>query len=347
MAAKNITFEALQTAIKNRQFSPVYVIHGEEGYFSDALVKQFESILTDDEKEFNFTSLYAPRVDISQLPAICHRIPMMSDFQVVILKEAQAVASNQLNILVKYLSSPSPSTILVVAARGAQLKGDFMSAAKKSEHVVVFESKKIYDNQLPQYISEFVKTKNLNISPVALNMLSEYVGPDLGRLYNETNKLIDILGPGATITPEAIEKHIGFSRTFNAFELVDALACKDVKKAYQIANYLRSEPKGVSIEMAIGSIFSFFSDLLTTYFLKDRSERGVMGALGIKWPVQYRKFANGQKSYNAFQVIEIIRAIRSFDRHSKGAGSRRDKHDLFQELIHHILTAPGNLFPQF
>lgn len=347
MASKNITFEPLKTSLRNRSFSPVYVLHGEEGYFIDALVREFENLLPVDEREFNLNVLYAPRIDISQIPEICHRVPMFSDFQVVILKEAQSVRATDLNVLVKYVGNPSPSTILVVAGRGALLKGDFMTAAKKSDNVTVFESKKIYEKDLPGYITDFINSRGLNVQPKALEMLSEYIGPDLSRLYNETSKLIDILGQGATVTPEAIERHVGFSKSFNAFELVDALSVKDSKKVYRIADYFRANPKAVPLVMATASIFSFFSDLLVTYFVKDNTERGIMAALGIKWPVQFRKFANGRRHYNAFQVIEIIRAIRAFDRHSKGSDSRRGEHDLFKELMHHILTAPGNLFPTF
>ena len=347
MAAKNIAFEPLRTLLKNRSFSPVYVLNGEEGFFIDELVRDFENILPEDEREFNLTVLYAPRIEMAQVPEICHRIPMMSDYQVVILKEAQAVRATDLNVLIKYISNPSPSTIFVVAARGGLLKGDFASAAKKSDNVTYFEPKKIYDNDLPGYITSFINSRGLNVQPKALSMLAEYIGTDLSRLYNEIHKLTEILGAGAMVTPEAIEKHIGFSKSFNAYELVDALSVKDAKKVFRIAGYFRANPKAVPLVMATASIFSFFSDLLVTYFMKDKSDRSIMNALGIKWAVQYQKFADGRKSYNAYQVIEIIRSIRAFDRHSKGSDSRRNEHDLFHELLYHILTAPGNLFPKF
>lgn len=347
MAAKKITFEALRTGIRSGQLSPVYVLHGEEGYFVDALVDEFEKILPEEEKEFNQTILYAPRIDMAQLPEICRRVPMFSDFQLVILKEAQSVRADSLNVLVKYLSNVSPSTVLVVAGRGALLKGDFISAAKKSDNVTIFESKKIYDNELPAFIQSFINDRGLNVQPKALSMLGEYIGTDLSKLYNEISKLIGILGPGTTVTPEAIEKHIGFSKSFNAYELVDALALKDAKKVFRISDYFRANPKAVPLVLVTATIFSYFSDLLITYFVKDKTERGIMAALGIKWNVQYQKFANGRRNYNAFQVIEIIRAIRAFDRHSKGGDSRRNEFDLFHELMYRILTAGGNLFPGF
>lgn len=347
MASKTIAFEPLRTAIKSRNFSPIYIIHGEEGYFIDTLVDDFEHVLPDDEKEFNLNVVYAPRIDMVQVPEICHRIPMFSDFQIVIIKEAQAVRTDALNVLIKYLSNPSPSTILVVAGRGKKLTGDFMSAAKKSNHVTIFEPKKIYDNQLPAYVKQFVSSRGLNIDSKGLEMLVEYIGSDLSRLYNEIGKLTEILGQGAMITPEAIEKHIGFSKSFNSFELVDALAAKDAKKAFRIINYFQATPKAVPIVMLTSNVFAYFSDLLTTYFSKDQSDAAIKAMLNIGWDVQYRRYALGRKNYNAYQVIEIIRAIRAFDRHSKGLDSRRDPHDMLKELVYRILTARGNLFPQF
>lgn len=348
MAAQTITFEPLRTAIRNRNLAPVYILHGEEGYFIDALLQDFENVLTEDEKEFNFNMVYAPRVDLTSVPTMCRRVPMMADFQMVIVKEAQAVSrATDLNVLAKYVSNPSPDTVLVIASRGAVLKGDILKEAKKNDKVVIFESKKIYDNQLPGYISSYINARGLNIHPKALEMLGEYVGADLSRLYNEIDKLIEILGPGAMVTPEAIEKHVGMSRSFNAFELVDALAAKDAKRAFRIAGYFRDNPKAVPLVMATAALYNYFSDLLLTYFAKDKSDRALMAALGIKWDKAFRRYALGRQRYNAFQVIEVIRAIRAFDRHSKGLDSRLNEHDLFHELIYHILTAPGNLFPRF
>lgn len=347
MAAKNIAFEPLRAAIKAKNFSPIYIVHGEEGYFIDTLVNDFENVLPIDEREFNLNVLYAPRINMEQVPEICHRFPMMSDFQIVILKEAQSVRATDLNILIKYISNPSPSTILVIAGRGDKIKGDFFTAAKKSDNVTIFEPKKIYDSELPNFVGQFVKERGLNIELKALLLLTEFIGSDLSRLYNEIGKLTEILGPGAMITPEAIERHIGFSKQFNAFEFVEALSVKDARKAFRIADYFRANPKAVPMVLVTAAIFVYFSDLLTLYFLPDKSDRAAMASLGIKWDIQYKKYAAGKRNYNAYQVIEIIRAIRAFDRMCKGRDSRRNEHDLLHELIYHILTAPGNLYPNF
>ena len=182
---------------------------------------------------------------------------------------------------------------------------------------------------------------NMMITP--REMLRDYIGTDLSRLYNEIDKLALILGENAMITPESIERNIGVSKDYNNFELVDALAQKDSLKAYKIIEYFRSNPKNNPSVLTIAAIFNYFSNLLTLYFSKDKSEPTLMAMVGAKWPIQFAKYKAGLKNYNAFQAIEIIAAIREFDAKSKGIDSRQNEHDLMKDLIFHILSAPGNI----
>jgi DNA polymerase-3 subunit delta len=346
MAAQAVTFENLRTALRAKNIAPVYLLHGEEGYFIDQLLNDFENILAEDEKAFNQYVLYAPQVEAAEVIDICRRYPMMSDRQVVILKECQSVRADVLDKLAKYVAEPLASTLLVICSRGAACKGkELMSAIKKS-NAVIFESKKIPEYQLGGHISNYINARGLNVQPKALEMLKEFIGTNLDRMYNELDKLIGILGKGATVTPEAVEQHIGVSKEYNAFELVDALASRDSAKAMRIVRYFRANPKAVPTVMITASIFGFFSDLMITYFEKDKSEHGLMQALKLKSTFQLKRFNVARQKYNAFQVIEIIRAIRRYDAQTKGIGSRRDEFDLLQELIFRILTAPGTLFPQ-
>ena len=345
MAAQNLSFEAILSSVKAGKISPVYLIQGTEGYFIDEIVKVFENLLPQDEWSLNRHILYAPRVDIREVADICRRFPLMSDYQVVILKEAQAARADQLDKLVKYVENPSPTTVLVIASRGEVLKGKLPGTVSKSDGGVVFESKKIDPSVLPAAVKDFINKRGLNVQPKALDMLAEFIGADLSRMYNELGKLIGILGEGAMVTPEAIERHIGYSKSFNVYELLDALAAKDANKVYRISDYFAANPKAVALTVAIGSIFDLFSSVLITYFAKDKSERGLMAALGLKYPSHLKRINIARSKYNAFQAIEIIRAIRLFDVQSKGVGSRRNEHERFRELMFHILTAPGQLFP--
>ncbi len=346
MAAQAVSFENLRTSLRAKKFAPVYLLHGEEGYFIDELLKDFDHILSDDEKAFNQYVLYGPQVEVPEVIDICRRYPMMADRQVVILKECQSVRADWLDKFANYLSEPSPTTVLVICSRGATAKGKSFTAAIKKSNAVIFESKKISESQLAANISSYINARGLNVQPKALEMLKEYIGNNLDRMYNELNKLMTILGAGATVTPEAIEQHIGVSKEYNVFELVDALALRDSAKAMRIVNYFRANPKAAATVLISASIFGFFSDLLIIYFEKDKSEHALMQALHLKSPFQLRRFNAARQRYNAYQVIEIIRAIRKFDAQTKGIGSRRNEYDLLQELIFRILTAPGNLFPK-
>ena len=268
---------------------------------------------------------------------------MMSEYQVVILKEAQAINAASLNRLHLYASQPSMTTILVICCRGAVAKAKDLITEIKKNNGVVFLAEKIKEYNAINYISSYIKIKKMNAEQKSLEMLRDYIGTDLSRLYNEIDKLHLVLGDNAMITPESIERNIGVSKDYNSFELIDALAQKDALKAYNIIEYFRQNPKNNATPKIIPFIFGYFSDLLVLYFTKDKSEANLMSLVGAKWPVQFAKFRNGMKNYNAYQVIEIIAAIRDFDAKSKGIDSRQDQYDLLKDLIFHILSAPGDI----
>lgn len=343
MAAPAVTFESLKSQLAKRQYAPIYLLHGEEGYYIDALVKIFEQILPPEERDFNMYTMYAPEVSPDTVMDACRRYPMMSEYQVVILKEAQAIRADQLNRLHLYASQPSPSTILVICCRGAVAKAKDLIAQIKKNNGVIFLSEKIKEKNALNFIDSYIKIKGLNAEVKALEMLRDYIGTDLSRLYNEIDKLALILGKNATITPESIERNIGVSKDFNNFELVDALSQRNAAKAYSIIEYFKNNPKNNPTVLTNAAIFSYFSDLLTLYFSKDKSESNLMSMVGAKWPIQFAKFKNGMRNYNAFQVIEIISAIREFDAKSKGINSRQNEYLLLKDLIFHILSAPGNI----
>ncbi|MEE1207982.1 MAG: DNA polymerase III subunit delta [Muribaculaceae bacterium] len=350
--SKPITFEALRDQLRRKDalgsLAPIYVLHGAEGYFIDELTRAFENLLPEEERDFNQYVLYAPQTSMDQVVDVCRRFPMMSEKQVVVLKEMQSMRADQLDHLARYVAAPSETTVFVMCSRGEKVKGAKLQAAlRKAGDAVVFESVKISDSKLGPHITGYINGRGLNVQPKALEMLRDYIGADLSRMYNELDKLITILGAGATVTPEAIEQHIGVSKDYNAFELVDALSVKDYDKAMRIVRYFRSNPKAVPTVMATAAIFGFFSDLLVTYFVRDKSPHSMMQALNLRSEWQLKRFDAARRHYNAFQAIEVIRAIRQFDVQTKGVGSRRNEYDLMEELVFRIVTAPGNLFPKY
>ena len=345
MAAAAVTYDSLTKSISKKDLAPVYILHGEEGYYIDELVKRFENVLAPEEKEFNQYILFAPQTPAAQVRDICRRFPMMADRQMVIVKEAQAVRADQIEKLAEYAKKPSASTVLVIVFRGEAAKGKELIAAVK-KNGVIFESKKVKEYQMLPLIQNYVKSQGLNIDPKSQEMLRDFIGADLSTLFNQIDKLVSILGKGATITPAAVEQNIGISKDYNNFELVDALAVKDAAKVYRITDYFERNPKANPLVMTTAALYNFYSDLLIVFYTKDKSERGLMEALGLKYPMQVKKFINATRHYNAFQTIEAIWALRQFDVQSKGRGSRQNVNQLFHDLMFHLLTAPGTLFKE-
>ncbi|MDE5643820.1 MAG: DNA polymerase III subunit delta [Muribaculaceae bacterium] len=338
-----LTFDALRTMLSARQYKPVYLLHGEEGFYIDRLVSDFEKIIPEDERDFNLHVFYAPRVEPDTVMSVCRQAPFGVERQVVILKEAQALRADELNKYHSYVESPNPQTIFVICCRGEKAKGKDLMAASKKPHVEVFETKKLWDSQIRPEIVRCLGARGLQADQKAVEMLAQHIGTDLSRLYNEIGKLADILPPRAKVTPEIIEEYIGVSKDYNVFELIDALAVKDSRRVFTIVNAFRSNPKANPTIPMTSSLFTYFSDLMILHYTPDKSERSVMAALKLKAAVQAKRYIAGLQNYNAFKVIEIIHALRDFDCRVKGNGSRRDEYQLFHELMYHILTAPGTL----
>lgn len=270
------------------------------------------------------------------------RYPMMAERQVVIVHEAQAVSAAWLDHLAPYIAHPTSTTILAICCRGAQAKGkEFKSALKKGG--VIFESKKLNDRNVKVEIERFITDKGLHVEPKSLQMLADFVGTDLSRLYNEVDKLTVTLPAGAMVTPEVVEANIGISKDYNNFELVASLAQRDFKRALSIVEYFRSNPKNNPYVVTTTVLFNFFSNLLVALYTPDKGDHSLMGACGFKWAGQLTDIRNALRHYNAWHAIEIINAIRRYDAQSKGIGSRRDPYDLLEELVLHILYPTGKI----
>lgn len=342
MAAAAVTYESLCRQMDKGEYAPIYLLHGEEGYYIDALATRFENILDEQDREFNLHVLYAPEVEMGAVMDLCYQYPMMADRQIVILKEAQAVKADVLNKLHRYASQPAPTTVFVICCRGAAAKGkDLISAVKANG--VIFESKPLYESNVPGVISEFIKNKGLTADRKSLQMLCDYVGTDLSRLYNEIDKLTTIVGEGGVINPEVIEKNIGMSKDYNNFELINAISVRDAKKIFTIADYFKANPKNNPLVVTAATIFGYFADLLAAFYAPDRSDATLVAELKLKNSYHLGKYRDGMRNYNPFQIIEIISAIRRYDAMSKGLGSRQTDHQLFRDLLYHILTAPGKI----
>lgn len=343
MATPALTYPDIVKQIRQGRPAPVYLLHGEEAYYIDRLVGMFEQLVPEEARDFNLYNLYAPEVTPDAIMDTCRRYPMMSDRVVVIVKEAQAVSGNELNKLHFYASRPNESTVLVISVRGSKAKAAQLVSEIKAHGGVIFESKKLTEKTVMPVISGLIKSKGLHVEEKGLAMLRDFIGTDVARLYNEIEKLASILGPGATVTPEAIERNVGISKDYNNFELVDAIRNRDAAKAFKCVAYFRSNPKKNPSVVTVAALFSFFSNLLIYQFSRGSSPRDIMAALGLKSEWQLKNYDAAARMYNAYQTIEIISAIRETDARSKGIGSRMDEYDLLYDLVYRILTARGNI----
>lgn len=338
MAKLEITYTDILKDLKAKQYKPIYYLMGEEPYFIDQISDYIgEHVLTDEEKEFNLTVAYGADIDMATLVTTAKRYPMMSRYQVVIIKEAQDVKN--MEYLSYYLQKPLLSTILVICHKHGTLDRRKKLAAEIEKCGVLFESKKLKEGQIPSFISSYLKLKGKDVDPKAAAMLVDYVGSDLCRLTGELDKLIITLSNGLTrITPEQVERNIGISKDYNNFELRSALVEKDVMKANRIIKYFEENPKNNPIQVTLSLLFGFFSNLMLAYYAPEKSEQGVAAFLGLKTPWQAREYLSAMRKYSGVKTMQIIGEIRYADAKSKGvANVSASNGDIMKELIFKIL----------
>ena len=336
--AKETTYEEIARDLKNRIYKPVYYLMGEESYYIDRISEYIaQTVLNENEKEFNQTILYGADTDIATIINAAKRYPMMSKYQVVIVKEAQGVKN--IDELSYYLQKPLESTILVLCHKHGVLDRRKKLAAEIEKVGVLFESKKIKDAQLTGFITSYLKRKSIEIEPKASEMMAEFVGTDLSRMAGELEKLIITLPKGQKrITPEQIEQNIGISKDYNNYELRNALIIKAVFKANQIIKYFEENPKTNPLQMTLSVLFNFFSNLMLAYYAPEKSEQGIAAQLGLKSPWQSKDYLAAMRKYSGVKVMQIIGEIRYCDAKSKGVGnSSLGDGELLRELVYKIL----------
>ena len=306
---------------------------GEEPYYIDAISDFIENnVLSEEEKGFNQMVLYGRDVTVEDIISNAKRFPMMADRQVVIVKEAQDLVRT-IDKLEVYAKNPQPTTVLVVNYKYKKLdkRKAVYKAIKKAG--VVFESKKLYDNQVPDWIRRVLSGQNYTITPKASQMLVEFLGTDLGKISNELNKLKIILPEGTQITPEHIEKNIGISKDYNNFELRKAIGYRDKLKAFKIINYFGENPKDNPMVVTISLLFSFFAQLLRLHGLSDKNPRNVSSVLKVS-PYFVNEYIDASKNYPMRRVSAIIADLREFDVKGKGVNSNSvPQSDLLKELL--------------
>lgn len=311
---------------------------GEEAYYIDKISDFIENnVLAEEERGFNQMVLYGRDVSIEDIVGNAKRYPMMAEHQVIIVKEAQDL-SRTIEKLVSYVENPQPSTILVINYKYKKIdrrKVLFKTLKKKA---VVYESKKLYENQVADWIRRVLSPKNYTISPKAAQMLVEFLGTDLSKINNELEKLQIILPNGTQINPEHIEENIGISKDYNNFELRKAVGERNTIKAYKIVNYFADNPKDNPMVVTVSLLFNFFSQLLHFHGLKDKTPRNIATALRVN-PYFVNEYITAARNYPMRKVSAVVSTLREFDVKSKGVGSNAvPQGDLLKELLVRILS---------
>ena len=324
--------------IKAGNLKPIYFLMGEEPYYIDKISDYIEqNILSEDEKSFNQTVLYGRDVSIDDIVSASKRYPMMSEKQVIIVKEAQDL-SKTIEQIDKYAENPMPTTVLVFCYKYKTLDKRKKALKLLAKNGLVYESKKLYENQVGQWITRVLSGKGYQIEPKANAMLVEFLGTDLSKINNELEKLQIILPKGSTFTAKHIEENIGFSKDFNVFELRKSLGERNQLKSYQIVQYFADNPKENNIVMVVGLIFSFFIQVLKYHGLKGRNPSNVAKVLGVN-PFFLKDYDVALRNYPMKKVSQIVNSLRDTDVKSKGVGANAlPLNDLYKEMLIHIFN---------
>lgn len=341
MAEKRPTigFDRIMKDLKERRFSPIYILMGEEPYYIDKISDYIAGhVLRPEEKDFNMSVLFGTDTIGSQVADLSRGYPMMSEYRVVIVKEAQNLKG--MEALDKYLDHPVASTILVLCYKNGVIDRRKKILAKAESLGVVFESKKKKEYELPGFIEGYLKQRNATIDNKSAVMMADHIGSDLNRLASELDKvLISLPETDRRITPEIVEKRVGVSKDFNAFELKNAVVHRDILKANRIIDYFDKNPKAGSIFSFLPLLFNYFQNLMVAYYAPIKNdEKAIAGFLELSSVWGVKDYLAGMRNYSGVKTMRIINKIREIDAKSKGIDNpNTPAGDLMKELIFFIL----------
>lgn len=333
-----MTYEQILADIKKRVYYPIYFLMGEEPFFIDTISNELENTILDEaERSFNQVVLYGSDVSVNDIMSQARAFPMMSDYLVVIVKEAQNV--DNIDSLADYIEKLPPTTILVINYKYKKLDKRRALAKYIDKKGVLFESKKLYDNNIPEWITKYLAAKKYNITPKATQMIADFLGNDLHRVRNELEKLMVALPPSKRIDDADVEYNIGISKDFNVFELQKAIGSKDLPKANRIINYFGDNPKENPIFMVISVLYGYYTKLLKLHFSKDKNKSTVATMLGVN-PFFVNDYFEAVRNYSWTDCMNCIEVLREFDLKSKGYNSTSDitQKELYREMLFKLMN---------
>lgn len=329
----------LLSDLKKGNYQPIYLLHGSESYFIDVVSDYIENnVLAEHEKAFNQTIIYGKEVEAKTLIDAAYRYPMMAERQVIILKEAQEMRT--IKDLLAYAEKPVATTMLVICHKHKKFNTNTKLGKAIKKNGIVLDAKKLYDNQVPDWIVKYLRTKQLKIEPNAAALLGEYLGTSLSKVANELDKLAINLDAGTTVTADIVEKNVGISKDYNVFELQRALVQKDVLKANRIVNYFISNPRKNPLVLTIGTLFNFFSKVYQYHFVKNQPESAILTALNLRSNWFLREYKTAARVFPLQKSEQIIGLLREYDLKSKGVdfnSTTTPEGELLKELVWRIL----------
>ena len=338
--AKNVSYDSIMGDLKARKFVPVYYLMGDEPYYIDKISDYIaEHVLQPEERDFNQTVLFGSDVNASQIVDAARRYPMMSEYQVLIVKEAQNIKNTE--ALEKYFNQPMASTILVMCHKNGKIDGKKRAYVKAVQAAgVLFESQKLKDRELPAFIESYLRQRQVTIDAKSTQLIADSIGSDLSRLSSELDKVIlSLPEESRKVTPQVVEDQIGVSKDFNGFELRDAIVSRNVFKANQIIKYFDDNPKAGSIYSFLPMLFNYFQNLMIAYYApNNKSQEGVAEWLELRSAWYAKEYMIGMRNYSGMKVMQIIGKIREIDAKSKGLDNpNTPPGELMKELIFYIL----------
>ncbi|MBO6025822.1 MAG: DNA polymerase III subunit delta [Bacteroidales bacterium] len=331
-----MTFEQIITDIHNKKYAPVYFLMGEEPYFIDVISDTIENeVLDETEKAFNQIVVYGRDVDIDTVATHAKSFSMMGGYMVVIVKEAQDLKN--IEDFEKYLDVIPPTTILVFDYKYKKLDKRRALAKKIDKMGVLFESKKLYESNIPGWIQNYLSQKGYAITPKATQMLTDFLGTDLHKVRNELDKLIIALPKSKKIDDADVERNIGISKDYNVFELQNAIGRRDIMRANQIVNYFGDNGKDNPLLVTAISLYGYFTKILKVHYATDPSQNALAAALGVN-PFFVRDYQTAARNFSIADCVKCIAVLREFDLKSKGYNSgETSEKDLYREMIFKLL----------
>ena len=331
-----MTFEQILSDIHNKKYAPIYFLMGEEPYFIDVISDTIEEeVLDEAEKAFNQIVVYGRDVDIDTVATHAKSFSMMGGYMVVIVKEAQDLKN--IEDFEKYLDVIPPTTILVFDYKYKKLDKRRALAKRIDKMGVLFESKKLYENNIPGWIQSYLSDKGYSITPKATQMLTDFLGTDLHKVRNELDKLIIALPKSKKIDDADVEYNIGISKDYNVFELQNAIGRRDILKANQIVNYFGDNGKDNPLLVTAISLYGYFTKILKVHYATDPSQNALAATLGVN-PYFVRDYQLAARNYSIGDCVRCISVLREFDLKSKGYNSGEvSEKDLYREMIFKLL----------